>query len=898
VRLKRQVALKFLGSAIVSVKSNQLGSSYLLRDGPLRKKPALFSGALALCARLLKDRAGAVAALAAVALPVVIGAAGLGTDVAFWYLAKRNMQGAADVGAVNAAVALGAGNTTAYASEALAAAAQRGFVNGTNNVTVNVYSPLSADPNANHNDPYYGVSNTVEVVISQTQSPLMSALVGNGNVNIGARSVAQYSNQTYCMLALNNTSTTGVLLNLFFSVLNMPNCSIGDNATGGNALKTQGFLWAINAFTATVGGAINNGCFFCNLNWTQPARTNAGAPIVPILDPYSPTGSTPRTMPTPATVTAINPLAASLLTFTPTPTNPPKSGAGDCIVTLTSGKPPGCYLGPTTAITSAWTLGAGTYTIVAPTTTKPAISVGTGGSLTTSSSTTLTVLGVAQATPGNAASSFVTTNQPAVTISGGSISFGGTTTISGGTTGINMTGGTVTIAATALPKILGQGTGAGVSVSGGTFTLAGGTTSTGIIQGGTTSGIGIAVSGTGTVTIGTVGTATTNRILGQGTGVGISVGGGTLTMAGNTTNTIVSTGASGILVAGGTLTIGSASATPNSSVLGAAGVAISLTGGTVTINGNSTNNFQSVSSTALSVSGGTMTIGGAGVTATNKILAQASSQSAISVSGGTLTLGGGTSTIQGSVLTPGVPVVVTGTGNFVTLDGITAIIGPSAPTVAAITSATSSANCGFGFGGCSGKDLSLGAGTYTLMCGLSVTGGNLTLNPNGTSIGTYILYGNIINCSGTNAGFCMTFGDFNGTNSTIVLTGNGTSGYATFQNGVPNGPTADGFNLTAPTTGATAGIAVFQDRNATTTGFTNGMAGANFLNVTGALYFPEQQLNFIGLTLGNLQPANGNACMQMIANTIQIQGLAFVDDQCAGTGVTPIVSAGSGSVVE
>jgi hypothetical protein len=178
-----------------------------------------------------------------------------------------------------------------------------------------------------------------------------------------------------------------------------------------------------------------------------------------------------------------------------------------------------------------------------------------------------------------------------------------------------------------------------------------------------------------------------------------------------------------------------------------------------------------------------------------------------------------------------------------------------------------------------------------------VTGGNLTLNPNGTSIGTYILYGNKINCptngGNTNAGFCMTSGDFNSTNATIVFTGNSTRGYATFQN---NG--ADGFNLTAPTAGGTAGIALFQDRNAPTIGFNNGMAGISFLNVTGALYFPEQQLHFIGLTLGNLQPANGNACMQMIANTIQIQGLAFLDDQCAGTGVTQIVSAGPGFVVE
>jgi hypothetical protein len=850
---------------------------------------------------VLADRAGAVAALTAIALPVVIGAAGLGTDVAFWYLTKRDLQGAADVGAINAAVALGGGNTTGYTTEAYAAAAQRGFVNGANNVTINVYSPLSADPTAcpGDNTSYCTDPDTVEVVISQTQSPLLSAVLGEGNVKIVSRAAAEYSTQTYCMLALNNTSTTGISLQLFLSDINMPHCSIGDNATGANALTIDGFLLGVTAYSATVGGALNNSCFFCSLNWTRPIKTNATAPLVPIIDPYSPTGSTPRTMPTPATVTPITPLASSLLSAVATPADPPKNGAGDCIVTLASGKAPGCYLGPKTAITSAFTLGAGAYTIVAPTTTSAAISVGTGGSFTTASGTTLAVLGVAQATPGSGASSFATTNQPAITVSGGSISLAGPTTISGGTTGVNITGGTLTIASTAVPKILGQGAGPGVSVSGGTFSLPGGTTSPGIIQGGVTSGAGIAVSGTGAVNIGAAGTATTNRILGQGTGVGISVGGGTLTFAGNTTNTITSTGASAISLTGGTFVMGSPTTTTANSVLGqgtggvGSGLGIGISGGSLTVNGNSTNNLQSVKSTAVNVTGGTLAIGGTGVTATNNILAQAAGQSAVNVSNGTLTMGGGTTTVQGG--SGGVPVAVSGSGNLTTLDGMTAVIGPSAPTVAAISSvANGFGNCGFGFGNCNGKGLTLGAGTYTLMGGLSVTGGNLTLNPNGTSIGTYILYGNQISCAGTHgnttAGYCMATGggDFNGTNATIVLTGNSTSGYATFdQDG------ADGFNLTAPTTGQTAGIAVFQDRNAPTPGYTNGMAGISFLNVTGALYFPQQALNFYGFTLGNLQPGNGNACMQMIGNTIQIFGLAWLDDQCTGTGVTPIVSQGA-----
>ena len=51
----------------------------------------------------------------------------------------------------------------------------------------------------------------------------------------------------------------------------------------------------------------------------------------------------------------------------------------------------------------------------------------------------------------------------------------------------------------------------------------------------------------------------------------------------------------------------------------------------------------------------------------------------------------------------------------------------------------------------------------------------------------------------------------------------------------------------------------------------------------------DQPLAFEGLTLMTSQ------CMQLIASTITIAGLAFINDQCEGTGTAPI--AGNGSIV-
>jgi hypothetical protein len=300
---------------------------------------------------------------------------------------------------------------------------------------------------------------------------------------------------------------------------------------------------------------------------------------------------------------------------------------------------------------------------------------------------------------------------------------------------------------------------------------------------------------------------------------------------------------------------------------------------------------------AISISGGTITIGNG----TNTIQG-GSGASGIAVSGGTMTMGSGTNSIQGG--SGSAAISLSGTGHLATLDGGTYVIGPPSPTTYGIVVNTDNLACGFALWvSCAGQDLALGAGTYTIMGGIEVTGGNLTLNANGTSVGTYILYGNAAACNGgsTNVGLCMAFGDLNANDSTIVLTGNSASGYATLASGNVVfgvlGWGADGVNIIAPSTGGTSGIAIFQDRAAPASG-SNTFAGLSFLNLQGALYFPAQNLSFVGSTIAVSN--GGSSCYQLIANTIDIYTVAgitaFDDTGCPAAGATQIAGLSIGLV--
>src|SRR5262249_13050961 len=88
----------------------------------------------------LRDRAGSLSIMVAVSAPVLLGAMGLGTEVAYWYWHQRAMQNAADAAAIAAAMNGG----TNYATEAKAVAAQYGFSNGSGSIVVTATNPATA----------------------------------------------------------------------------------------------------------------------------------------------------------------------------------------------------------------------------------------------------------------------------------------------------------------------------------------------------------------------------------------------------------------------------------------------------------------------------------------------------------------------------------------------------------------------------------------------------------------------------------------------------------------------------------------------------------------------------------------------------------------------------------
>lgn len=163
------------------------------------------------------------------------------------------------------------------------------------------------------------------------------------------------------------------------------------------------------------------------------------------------------------------------------------------------------------------------------------------------------------------------------------------------------------------------------------------------------------------------------------------------------------------------------------------------------------------------------------------------------------------------------------------------------------------------------------------------TNGNnpvLTLNP-----GIYIF-----SCG---ANLTMTSGTLSATGGVTLV----------FEHGLPcqgggNPPTYPGalsiqgnanLNITAPTSGPTAGLAIFQDRvtcprSNGSSACDNTLAGTGTLNITGAAYFPNNPVNYSGGSGGG----GASQCTQLVASTITFSGNATFNNNCTGTGVKPV----------
>src|SRR5262249_16117814 len=115
-------------------------------------------GWLSRCRSLWSDERGVVAVIVGLMATLVIAIVGLGIDAIDWYRTDRAMQNAAD----SAAIAAAANKTATYQDEAKAVAAQYGFVDGINGITVTALNNQTCPD---------GTTNCVAVSVAMVAAP-------------------------------------------------------------------------------------------------------------------------------------------------------------------------------------------------------------------------------------------------------------------------------------------------------------------------------------------------------------------------------------------------------------------------------------------------------------------------------------------------------------------------------------------------------------------------------------------------------------------------------------------------------------------------------------------------------------------------------------------------------
>lgn len=230
-----------------------------------------------------------------------------------------------------------------------------------------------------------------------------------------------------------------------------------------------------------------------------------------------------------------------------------------------------------------------------------------------------------------------------------------------------------------------------------------------------------------------------------------------------------------------------------------------------------------------------------------------SSASALSVTG--------SSTISASFV--GVVGGISGSGGVTATNGISTGVPLAIDPYAGVSPDPPPASCINNF--TANSTMTIDPGVYCH--GISLTAGaNLTLNP-----GVYYLDRGDLSVVGNST--------ISGTGVTLVFTSSTGSDWASAK--VASNANV---NLTAPTSGPTAGIVIFGDRNmAVGTSFKfNGGATQSF---GGAIYAPKGEINFIGGS------STGAGCTQLIGDTVSFGGNSNLQVNCSAFGTKAIGSA-------
>jgi len=266
--------------------------------------------ALGALAALIRDRRGVIVVMFALMLPILIGFIGLGVEVGLWYKERRDLQAAADAGALAGAYELAEDRASNVGTVAQREAENNGWTSGAGTITIRS-SPFNglfpAAPSA-----YTADASAVQVLLTRQVSLLFAGyFLGSGNsITINTKAVGKSvaGATTACVLALGSGLAPGnsAISAVGGASISMSGCTVATNSTNSSAISISGGATLTADCVYSSGGVsgtpVTTACSGAKEN--QPAVSDPYADIpVPTFsacsnpaDKYSLTGSSSDTI--------------------------------------------------------------------------------------------------------------------------------------------------------------------------------------------------------------------------------------------------------------------------------------------------------------------------------------------------------------------------------------------------------------------------------------------------------------------------------------------------------------------------------------------------------------------------------------------------------------------------
>lgn len=224
--------------------------------------------------RFSRDTNGAVAVMAAILFPVLVGGMALGAEAGYWYLSQRKLQQASDLAAYAGAVQLRSGRAEAEMSAAAEAIAVASDFRKGDDVLTFVHPPTSGTRQ--------GSFNAVEVQLARKQIRFFTLIYNNDPVDMSVRAVAEVrGGGDACLLSLDPTAGGAITVS-GSSEITFHGCDVATNSNAGNAFRMSGGSVEMTAGCVHSVGGVE---VTSKLTLTSCAAPNQQAPVV--KDPYA-----------------------------------------------------------------------------------------------------------------------------------------------------------------------------------------------------------------------------------------------------------------------------------------------------------------------------------------------------------------------------------------------------------------------------------------------------------------------------------------------------------------------------------------------------------------------------------------------------------------------------------